>query len=62
MKAGTKALQKINEEMSIEDVEKLMSDTEEAMEYQNVIYKLLNCSTRADKYTGGRTSIRYEHD
>mmetsp|Transcript_107709 Transcript_107709/g.131428 ORF Transcript_107709/g.131428 Transcript_107709/m.131428 type:complete len:225 (+) Transcript_107709:137-811(+) len=42
MKQGTELLQQINDEMPIDEVEKLMDDTAEAIEYQNEINALLS--------------------
>jgi len=36
LKQGNEVLSQIHKEMSIEDVEKLMSETKEAIAYQNV--------------------------
>jgi charged multivesicular body protein 6 len=36
LKQGNEVLAQIHKEMSIEDVEKLMSETKEAIAYQNV--------------------------
>lgn len=36
LQEGTKALQQIQKEMSVEAVEKLMEDTQEAIAYQDV--------------------------
>merc|ERR550534_2818154 len=41
MKQGTEALKALNEEMSLEDVERIMDETQEAMEYQQEIDELL---------------------
>lgn len=41
MKQGTSALQKLNNELTIEDVEQLMEDNEEAMAYANEINDIL---------------------
>ena len=36
MKAGTQSLNKLNEMMKLDDVEQLMDDTKDAIEYQEV--------------------------
>jgi charged multivesicular body protein 6 len=41
LKEGNNALQKINSQMSIEEVEKLMDDTAEAIAYQEEISRIL---------------------
>ncbi len=41
LKLGTKALQEIQKEMSIEAVEKLMEESREAIEYQDEISRML---------------------
>lgn len=41
LKQGTEVLKEIHKEMSIEDVEKLMSETADAVAYQQVCYELL---------------------
>ena len=40
LKNGNAVLTKLNNEMKIEDVEKLMQDTEDAIAYQKVCTKL----------------------
>jgi len=42
MKQGTEALQALNEEMSLEDVERIMDETKEAIEYQQEIDEALS--------------------
>jgi len=42
MKEGKDALEALNNEMKIEDVEKIMEDTEEAIAYQQEINEMLN--------------------
>merc|ERR1711879_371612 len=42
MEQGTRALEQINSEMKIEDVEKLMEDTEEAIAYQQEVSDILS--------------------
>eukprot|EP01080_Neovahlkampfia_damariscottae_P009753 gene9753-2080_t len=42
LKQGTESLEKLNNEMKIEDVEKIMEDSREAMEYRDEISKLLS--------------------
>merc|ERR1719474_1320121 len=42
MKQGTEALKALNEEMSLEDVERIMDDTKEAIEYQREIDEALS--------------------
>merc|ERR1719474_1025963 len=42
MKQGTEALKALNEEMSLEDVERIMDDTREAIEYQQEIDEALS--------------------
>jgi len=37
LKQGNQVLEEIQKEMSLEDVEKLMADTSEAIAYQNVL-------------------------
>lgn len=39
LKVGNQILKELQEEIKIEDVEKLMDDTAEAIAYQNVSYK-----------------------
>uniref|UniRef100_A0A7S4L0N7 Charged multivesicular body protein 6 n=1 Tax=Paramoeba aestuarina TaxID=180227 RepID=A0A7S4L0N7_9EUKA len=41
LKRGRDVLQQLNNEMKVEDVEKIMDDTREAIEYQNEISELL---------------------
>eukprot|EP00008_Paramoeba_atlantica_P009863 CAMPEP_0201479394 /NCGR_PEP_ID=MMETSP0151_2-20130828/4101_1 /ASSEMBLY_ACC=CAM_ASM_000257 /TAXON_ID=200890 /ORGANISM="Paramoeba atlantica, Strain 621/1 / CCAP 1560/9" /LENGTH=222 /DNA_ID=CAMNT_0047860869 /DNA_START=92 /DNA_END=760 /DNA_ORIENTATION=- len=41
LKRGKDVLQQLNDEMKIEDVEKIMDDTREAIDYQNEISELL---------------------
>ncbi|XP_012556866.1 charged multivesicular body protein 6-A isoform X1 [Hydra vulgaris] len=41
LKQGNEALKKLHEMMSLEDVEKIMDDTKEAVEYQNEINALI---------------------
>eukprot|EP00766_Chilomastix_caulleryi_P000345 gnl/Chilomastix_caulleri/1330.p1 GENE.gnl/Chilomastix_caulleri/1330~~gnl/Chilomastix_caulleri/1330.p1 ORF type:complete len:127 (+),score=27.78 gnl/Chilomastix_caulleri/1330:42-422(+) len=48
MKLGTVMLQKMNEEMKIEDVEQLMLDTDEAIEHQRQIGEMLAGNLSAD--------------
>ena len=36
LRQGTEALKKMNELLKLEDIEKLMDDSREAVEYQNV--------------------------
>lgn len=42
MKQGTEALKALNEEMSLEDVERIMDETQEAIEYQQEIDEALS--------------------
>lgn len=49
LKQGTKALQKLNDEMKIEDVEKLMDDSREALEYSDRISKILSESLTTEQ-------------
>jgi len=42
LKQGNQVLQEINSQMSIEEVENLMLDTEEAIAYQNEISEILS--------------------
>jgi len=42
LKEGNQALKKLNEEMPLEEVEKLMEDTQEAIEYQEELSQLLS--------------------
>lgn len=48
LKAGNQALEQINKETSLEEVEKLMDDTKEAIEYQNQISELLGSELTND--------------
>jgi len=48
MKQGTEALKALNEEMSLEDVERIMDETQEAMEYQQEIDELLSGKLGSD--------------
>ncbi|CAF0922256.1 unnamed protein product [Rotaria sordida] len=50
LRQGTDALKKMNEILKLEDIEKLMEDSREAMEYQNEVSNLLAGSlSRADE-------------
>eukprot|EP00033_Pygsuia_biforma_P002201 GCRY01002439.1.p1 GENE.GCRY01002439.1~~GCRY01002439.1.p1 ORF type:complete len:204 (+),score=57.36 GCRY01002439.1:118-729(+) len=50
LKTGTQVLKDLNAEMSLEDVEKLMDDSEEAIAYQRQIDEILgNALTQADE-------------
>jgi len=42
LKQGNEALKKLNQLMSIEDVERIMDDTKDAVEYQNEITELIS--------------------
>jgi len=48
MKAGTEALKALNEEMSLEDVERIMDETQEAIEYQQEVDELLSGKLGSD--------------
>jgi len=50
LKFGTKQLQEIQKEMTIENVEKIMEDSREAIEYQNEISRIMSQSlTKEDE-------------
>lgn len=44
LKVGNQILKELQDEIRIEDVEKLMDDTAEAIAYQNVSYKDIDIS------------------
>jgi len=48
MKQGTEALKALNEEMSLEDVERIMDETQEAIEYQQEVDELLSGKLGSD--------------
>lgn len=49
LKQGNEVLQQIHKEMSIDDVQKLMDETREAIEYQKEIDEMLSSKMNADE-------------